>query len=114
MSAYPANTLTAAASVVAPGAGAVIASIAAPPEGVYEVTVRVVLTGTAETALVNCRLRENTNTVANILTLTGIATVPTYNQVEVNAGGGNLDVIAIAAATGGAIYNVAIQATRIG
>jgi hypothetical protein len=35
-------------------------------------------------------------------------------QIEVNPGGGNLNVVAIAAATAGAIYNVTLIATRIG
>ena len=116
MPAYPANTLTATGAVTAPGAIGTIASIATPPEGIYTVVVTIVLTGTAETALRNLRLRENANTVAdNLPTLSASAgpVVLVFDQVEVNAGGGNLDVVSIAAATAGAIYNVVLQATRI-
>jgi hypothetical protein len=59
VNAYPANSLVASGSVTAPGVNGVIASIVAPPEGVYEVIVHVTLTGTAETALTNLSLREN-------------------------------------------------------
>jgi hypothetical protein len=117
MAAYSENTLTGAGTATAPGAGAAIASIAAPPPGVYKVCLTIVLSGTAETALTNLRLRENGNTVATALPSLSAAAGPvnlTFDRVEVNEGGGNLDVIAIAAATAGAIYTVVINATRIG
>jgi hypothetical protein len=114
VSAYPANSLVATGSVTAPGVTGVIASIAAPPEGVYEVVVHVALTGTAETALTNLRLRENATVRRGPAFLSTIAMRIVIPQVEVNAGGGNLDVVAIAAATAGAIYNVTLIATRIG
>jgi hypothetical protein len=105
-----------AGTVTAPGVGATVASIAAPPDGLYDVAVKILLTGTAETALKNLRLRENGNTIADLPTLSsaGDWTEVCLKNVEVNQGGGNLDVIAIAAATAGAIYNVAIEATRKG
>jgi hypothetical protein len=114
VSAYPANTLVATGSVTAPGATGVIASIAAPPEGVYDVAVHIALTGTAETALTNLRLRENATSVAVLPSIPAIAMRVVLPQVEVNSGGGNLDVVAIAAATAGAIYNVTLIATRTG
>ena len=115
MTAYPANTLVKAASVTAPGAGAVVAAITAPPEGVYQVVVNIFLTGTAETQLSNLRLRENGATVFDALpSLSTMNVRLVFEQVEVNPGGGNLDIVAIAAATAGAIYNVVLIATRIG
>ena len=117
MPAYSENTLSATGSATAPGAGAAIATISAPPPGVYKVRLTVVLTGTAETALRNLRLRENGATVADTLPSLSASAGPVcleFDRVEVNEGGGNLDVIAIAAAAGGSIYNVALQATRIG
>jgi hypothetical protein len=117
MPAYQENTLTNSASTAAPGAGAVVASIAAPPPGVYKVKLLIVLTGTAETALANLRLRENGATVATALPSLSAAAGPVileFDRVEVNEGGGNLDVIAIAAATAGSVYNVVLQATRVG
>lgn len=116
MPAFQDNTRTASAATTTPGAGAVLASIAAPPAGVYRVQVTIVLSGTAETALANLRLRENGATVADALPSLSAAAGPltlTFDRVEVNEGGGNLDVIAIAAATAGAIYSVVLQATRV-
>jgi hypothetical protein len=116
MTAYPANTLTATGSSTAPGAGAAVASITAPPDGLYTVILTIILTGTAETLLRNLRLRENANTVADTLPSLSASAGPVqliFDQVEVNPGGGNLDVIAIAAATAGAIYNIVLQATRV-
>jgi hypothetical protein len=114
VNAYPANSLVATGSVTAPGVNGVIASIVAPPEGVYEVAVHIALTGTAETALANLSLRENATSVANLPSLSTFAQRIEIPQVEVNAGGGNLNVVAIAAATAGAIYNVTLVATRVG
>jgi hypothetical protein len=73
VSAYPANSLVATGSVTAPGVNGVIASIVAPPEGVYEVAVHIALTGTAETALANLSLRENATSVANLPSLSTFA-----------------------------------------
>jgi hypothetical protein len=114
MPAYQENSRQASGSVTAPGAGAAIASIAALPPGVYEVRVHATLTGTAETALQNLRLRENGNTLYTLPSLSTFALTWIFPRVEVNEGGGNLDLIAIAAATAGAIYNATLIATRIG
>jgi hypothetical protein len=114
VSAYPANSLVATGTVTAPGVNGVIASIVAPPEGVYEVVVHIALTGTAETALTNLSLRENAQSVATLPSLSTIAMRIVIPQIEVNPGGGNLNVVAVAAATAGAIYNVTLIATRIG
>lgn len=116
MPAYSENTLTNSGSATAPGAGAAIATITAPPAGVYKVNVTIVLSGTAETALTNLRLRENAATIATALPSLSAAAGPVnlcFDRVEVNDGGGNLDVIAIAAATAGSVYSVVLQATRI-
>lgn len=105
----------ASATVSAPGAGAVVAQIVAPPDGLYDVTVKVFLSGTAETALNNLRLRENGNTVFSGLPSITVATdwlELKFANVEVNQGGGNLDVIAIAAATAGSVYSVVLIADR--
>jgi hypothetical protein len=112
--AYTENTLVAQASSVAPGAAAVVASIAAPPAGIYDVEVHLALTGTAETALSNLRLRENATNLYVLPSLSAVSLRLRFPRVEVNNGGGNLDVQAIAAAAGGSIYNVVLIATRIG
>jgi NaMN:DMB phosphoribosyltransferase len=116
MTAYPGNTLVHSAVATAPTLNQVIASIAAPPEGVYRVGVTIILTGTAETATRNLTVRENGSGVINLLpTLSGAGPlVFDFPQVEINPGGGNLDVIANAGATAGSVYSVILQATRIG
>jgi hypothetical protein len=108
------NSRQASGSVTAPGAGVAIATITAPPPGVYEVRVYATLTGTAETALQNLRLRENGATLYTLPSLSTFALAWVFPRVEVNEGGGNLDLIAVAAATAGAIYNATLIATRIG
>lgn len=115
------NTLVNTGSASAPGAGADVAQIADVPSGIYEVEVIIALTGTAETSLRNLRLREGGRTIAdNLPTLSGLGG-PIHiklPRVEVNPDAADdlvdLDVIAIAAATAGAVYNVVILATRIG
>ena len=117
MPAFTDNTKVGTGSTTSPGAGAVLASISAPAAGTYDVTVMAMLTGTAETALRNLRLRENTTTVADALpslSSAGDWTTIEFPRVEVNEGGGNLDVIAIAAGVVGAIYNIVLLATRVG
>ena len=114
MAAYTENTLVTAASAAAPGAGVVVAAITAPPAGIYDVEVHLALTGTAETALQNLRLRENATNLHVLPSLSASVLRLRFARVEVNNGGGNLDVQAIAAATVGSIYNVVLVATRVG
>ena len=117
MPAFTDNTKVGTGSTTSPGAGAVLASISAPAAGTYKVTVMALLTGTAETALRNLRLRENGTTTVDALpslSAPGAWTEIAFERIEVNEGGGNLDVIAIAAGVVGAIYNVVLLATRVG
>jgi hypothetical protein len=113
VTAYPGQHARRDRVVTAPGVTGVIASIAAPPEGVYEVVVHVALTGTAETAT-NLRSGRTPRRSRSCRPCRRSRCACDIPQVEVNAGGGNLDVVAIAAATAGAIYNVTLIATRIG
>jgi hypothetical protein len=99
----------------APGINTVVAELVAPAAGTYSVKVTIALTGTAETALRNLLLRENGNTVmTQIPTLSGLIYTVELERVEINEGGGDLEVATLAAATGGSIYNVILLATRIG
>jgi hypothetical protein len=114
MAAYTAVTLVGTGSSTSPGAGATVASITAPPIGLYEVTVMILLTGTAETALRNLSLFEGATGVAvslPTLSAAGDWTVIDLKNVEVNEGN-NLAVSTNAIATAGAIYNVVLLATR--
>jgi hypothetical protein len=119
MSAWPGNTLTAVASVTAPGAGADVVQIASVPSGVYKIRVLIALTGTAETALANLRLREGGNIVGDLPSLSAAAgpVEICFEQVEVNPDADDVvdvDIIAIAAATAGAVYTIHLALTRIG
>ena len=61
--------------------------------------------------------RRNTTTTVDALpslSAPGTWTEITFERIEVNEGGGNLDVTAIAAGVVGAIYNVVLLATRVG
>lgn len=113
MTTFTDNTKAGGGSVTTPGAGVVIASVAAPAEGTYRACIVVHLNGTAETLLRNLRLRENGATVADLSSTPGSATY-IIERFEVNQGGGNVDVVAIGLATAGAIYTVQILLTRIG
>ena len=112
------STLVATGSVTAPGAGADVAQIADVPSGLYEVRVIIALTATAETALRNLRLREGGRTIADALpSLSGLNVLITLPRVEINPDTADdlvdLDLIAIAAGTAGAVYNATLIATRI-
>jgi hypothetical protein len=119
MSAWRGNTLSAVASVTAPGAGADVVQIANVPSGTYKVRALITLTGTAETALANLRLREGGNTIGDMPSLSASAgpVEICLDQIEVNPDADDavdVDIIAIAAATAGAVYTIHLALTRIG
>lgn len=107
------DSLIGSGTAAAPTANTVIAAITAPPPGVYRVTVELTLTGTAETATANARLRQNTVAVATLPTVPGIGATPPIVLPRVTVTGGNIDVQAIAGATAGSIYTAVITATRV-
>lgn len=107
------DTLVGSGTAAAPTANTVIAVITAPPPGVYKVTVELTLTGTAETATANARLRQNTVAVATVPTIPGIGATPPTVLPRVTVTGGNIDVQAIAGATAGSVYTAVITATRV-
>jgi hypothetical protein len=106
------STLSAWFTVTSGAANAVLAVITAPTVGVYDVTADVFITGTAETTPINLRLRENTNEVSQIPTLTGSPTKLRWPRVSVS--GGNLDLqIKGTTPVAGSIYTVVLTATRL-
>lgn len=108
-----ANTLAAWATVTSGAANTVLATIVAPTPGLYDVTVTVILSGTAEVTPINMRLRENTNEVTQLPTITGVVTQ--FRLPRVNVSGGNLDMqIKGTTPTVGSIYTAILHATRIG
>lgn len=78
--------------------------------GVYEIEATIALTATAETQLLNLRLRNNGTPHSTIPTISGQVLRLRWPRLTAN---GNIDIQAIAAATGGAVYNVMLQATRV-
>jgi hypothetical protein len=115
MSAYASATIGLAATAAAPGAGAVVTSVVAPDAGVYSARIIIELSGTAETQMVNLRLR-----VGGVATVTALPTTPgpaptvvEVDRVVTNAANLAVDVQAIAAATAGSIYTVTLLLTRI-
>lgn len=108
------DTALVAASVAAPGAGIAVASLAGlTVGGIYHVTVGLILTGTAETQLVNARVRQNATAIGSLPSVSGIARAwIDLPRVTVGANG-TIDVVAIAAATGGSVYTADITATRL-
>lgn len=107
------DTLIGQGTQAAPTANTVIASITAPPPGVYRVVVELTLTGTAETATANARLRQNTVAVTSLPTISTVGATPPIVIQRLTVTGGNIDVQAIAGATAGSIYTAVISATRV-
>lgn len=107
-----AQTLQAAATAAAPGAGSVLVSVAVPSAGNYRVSGVIVITGTAETQLVNLRLRQNAAVVGLVLpTVTGFVVPFEFERVEVTAAG-NIDLQVVSAATAGSVYTANLVVTR--
>lgn len=106
-----ADSLIGSSSAAAPTALAVLAAITAPPAGVYRVRATIALTGTAETALQNVRLRSNAVVVSAAPSLSGVILTLDFPRVTVTAG--NIDLQAIAGAVAGSIYNTVLVATRV-
>jgi hypothetical protein len=101
-------------SVTAPGAGGAICTLATPPAGVYEVAFGFLLSGTAETALNNVRIRKGATTIITGLpTITGAACIKGVLPRVSLDGATSLAMQATAAATAGAVYGGWLVATRI-
>lgn len=107
------DTLANAQSAAAPAINTNLASIANAPHGVYELEVTVILTGTAETQLVNLGLRANNTQITPILTITGQLNRVIFRRVTVTADSNPIELRVLANATAGSIYNVSIRATRL-
>lgn len=113
--AWVADTAGNTASAAAPGAGAVVTTVTpdAALSGEYSARISIELSGTAETQLVNLRLRVNAVNKITLPSTPGPApSVIEVDRVKVDAGQA-VDVQAIAAATAGSIYTVTVLLTRI-
>jgi cellulase/cellobiase CelA1 len=113
--AWVADTVGNSASAAAPGAGVVVTTVVpdANLSGEYSARVIIEMSGTAEPALANLRLRVNgVNKIVLPSTPGPAPTVIEIDRLKVDAGQA-VDVQAIAAAAAGSIYSVTILLTRI-
>jgi hypothetical protein len=105
------------AQTPAPAAAAALATIAAPPTGLYEVQVFAALSGTTAAAdLDNIRLRANLATVTQLPLAIAAPATPQPQGVRLNVRviTGNLQVQAVGNASAGTFYSVLLTATQIG
>ena len=101
-------------SVTAPGAGATLAGTATDTDGgLYDVEILIALTGTAETQLRNIRLFAGATLAAdNLPSISALGWMSIKLRVELDPAS-SFGLVAIAAATAGAVYNVVLLATPI-
>jgi len=107
------DSTMAAGTVLNPGAGAAIATIAAPGAGIYEVQLVTFCTGAAGTTN-NMELRHGATTVkpSALSNVQGIPVQVTVQRLTVGAGEA-ISVNATAGDAGGATYVASIIATRV-
>lgn len=106
-----ADTLAAAGNVTAPGAGAAIATLAAPPAGAYEIRVSLERGGAASVAA----------DIGNFAIKKGATTLVAAAQAGADIvlervtldGASAVTVNAVGAATAGVVYSASIRATRV-
>jgi len=109
------DTFQTSGSVTAPTIGQAIATIAAPGAGVYRVQARLVMSGTAETAVLNAELRHGANVGGKVgfTALAAVQQITEFERVTV-LGGEAITVNATAGAAAGSVYTVILTAVRIG
>lgn len=105
-----ADTLIAGGTLNNGAANAVVASIAAPGAGVYEVLVNVVSIAGVATEAANLQLRHGVTVVGTLAQATPGPQIFSARRMTV-AGGENIDVRLLAASTN--FYHVTILATRL-
>lgn len=107
--------LVAANSATAPGAGSAFCTLSAPPAGTYKIKFAWALAGTAETALANVRVKLNgTNYLTPMMSLSGTGRMETVLENVTLDGLNAVQLVAVAAATAGAVYLGEIVAIRTG
>lgn len=101
------------ATTAAPGAGSQFVGVTPSQAGLYRVEVLIALTGTAETALANARLKSlGATLISGLPTLSGQVIRLTFDRV--NCDGTNpIQLVAQSAATAGSVYNGTILYSRI-
>lgn len=110
------DTLGDTRTTAAPAAFTVLAGLTGLPAGIYSARVIMQLTGTAEVALVNARLRHIVNAVTTkfttLPTISGLQLTLDFDRIQVSEGA-SVDVANVAIATGGSIYTVTLLLTRL-
>jgi hypothetical protein len=113
------TSVTDTSTVTSPGAGAAIATTASLPAGTYDIEVTSFIGGTtvATTEINNMRLLVGGTAITRIINpvsgTTGSTTNAKVSVRAVLASSGTAQVVAVAAATTGAIYGANIVARRI-
>ena len=108
-----ADTLYGSGSATAPGAGATIATLAAPPAGVYMLRVTLGQGPAATIAAADCGNWKLTKSGASFIAA-GLASncEVVVNRITLD-GSTTITVAALGAATAGVVYTASIKATRI-
>lgn len=111
-----ANSLVAAGSAAAPGAGASFVSPGTPPAGLYQVTVIYSITGAVEAAPQNVRYSANGGSISiNLPSGGGITDIYTFVIPRLQLNGSNQAfLLAIAAATVSTVYTGVVVHQQIG
>lgn len=104
------DSVQAAGKVTAPGAGAAICTLAAPPAGVYAIEVDLVVS--ANTDVNNMKMQKQAVDLFNPI-LAGNLNVSQHNYRITLNGSQNLTINAVIAGTAGVVYQAQIIATRV-
>ncbi len=109
------DTVSGAGSVTAPGALGTVATTGLLADGIYDVSFGYFLSGTAETAMANVRIRKNTpSTIADNMPSISAAPPVTDDIKRITLSGGRaIQIVAIVAAAAGSQYNGWLIATRV-
>jgi len=112
---FGSQSLTASGSSAAPGSNATIASLAAPRAGAFKITAHVCISGAAEVAGVNWRIKFNGATFGDFPS-GGLGVAQTFTIERANLDGTNVVTVGSggSAATALTVYAATIVATQIG
>lgn len=101
--------------VVAPAPAAVIATVAAPPAGLYDIVVNASVSGAAAADTANMQLNKNAAALANPVPhgISGGNVSTTYKREQLD-GVNPVQVLAIGAGTAAIVYEATIELTLTG
>lgn len=109
-----AASLTASGTAAAPGAGSSFVVLAAPANGWYEIVGTVVISGAAEPQPINVKLVANAATILQLPVGGGVTAVVPFRVPQILlAGGQQVTLTAVAAATAATVYSGNLVVTEI-